>query len=142
MSTQQTLQLTIVSQERKLLEADISQLTAMTSQGEVTILPTHIPLFCKLIPGELVFQTDSLQESFVVSKGFMDVGPDNTITIMVDTAVAARDISEQKAEDAVRQAKETMANSTDRQELLMAEASLKRAMLELKVAQKSKKNKI
>jgi len=64
------------------------------------------------------------------------------VVIMVDTAVAARDISEQKASQAVEEAKKTMANTTDRHELLMAEASLRHAMIELKVSKRSKNRKI
>lgn len=136
------LQLEVVSQEKKLLSTKIESLTAQTSEGEVTILPNHIPLFAKLVPGELVYREQKQEHSVVVSNGFLDVGPNNTITVMVDTAVAARDISEQKAQEAVEKARQTMQNSTDRQELLLAEASLRLAMLELKVAQKSKKSKI
>lgn len=136
------LQLEVVSQEKKLLSAKIESLTAQTSEGEVTILPNHIPLFAKLVPGELVYREQKKEYSVVVSNGFLDVGPNNTITVMVDTAVAARDISEQKAQEAIEKARQTMQNSTDRQELLLAEASLRLAMLELKVAQKSKKSKI
>ena len=55
---------------------------------------------------------------------------------MVDSAKLARDISVQKAEEAIAAAKETMSISEDRRELLLAEASLKQALLEIKVAQK------
>jgi F-type H+-transporting ATPase subunit epsilon len=143
MSTQKPqLQLELVSQEKRLLTVVVDSLTAITSEGEVTILPGHIPLFAKLVPGELIYRIQNQEQSVVVSAGFIDVGPQNKITIMVDTAVEARDISEEKAQQAIERAHETMRNSTDRQELLMAEASLRLAMLEIKVAQKSKKSKI
>jgi F-type H+-transporting ATPase subunit epsilon len=140
--TKHVLHLTIVSQEKKLLESDVTSLTAITGEGEVTVLPGHIPLFATLVPGELIFKNETGDDSFVISKGFLDVGPDNKVVIMVDTAVAARNISETKAQQAVEQAKSTMAHSSDRHELLMAEASLRSAMMELKVAQRSKKNRI
>jgi F-type H+-transporting ATPase subunit epsilon len=136
------LQLSVVSQEREVLSTAVDSLTAITSEGEVTILPGHVPLFSQLVTGILLYRQGKDEHSMVISKGFLDVAPYNEVIIMVDSAVAARDISEQKAEEAIEAARETMLNSTDRQELIMAEASLKRAMLELKVAQKSKKNKI
>jgi F-type H+-transporting ATPase subunit epsilon len=138
----QQLKLSVVSQEREMLSTDIDSLTAQTTQGEVTILPGHIPLFAQLETGVLVYRQGKDEHTMIVSKGFLDVAPHNEIVVMVDTAVAARDISEQKAQQAIEAARATMLNSKDKQELIMAEASLRRAMLELKVAKKSRKNKI
>ena len=135
--------LTVVSQESQLLKTNVDQITAPTADGEITILPNHIGLFTKLQTGELKYLIDNKEESLVISDGFLTVSPDSTVTIMVDTAKMARDISVQKAEEAVRSAKEAIqASSKDRRELLMAEASLKRALLEIRIAQKSKKNRI
>lgn len=136
------LKLIIVSEEKKLLEAEVDSITAMTTAGEITVLPDHIPLFSTLITGELTFRVANDEDSFVVNKGFIDIDGSNNVNVIVDTATSARDISEQKAKEAMEDAQRTIANSQDRQELLMAEASLKKAMLEIKVAQKSKKNTI
>lgn len=133
------LQLHVVSQERELIQTTVESVTAMTIEGEVTILPGHIPLFTKLAAGELRFSSNKKEESLVVSQGFLTVGQDNSVIIMVDTAVLAREVSEQKAQQAIKQAHETMRLSQDKRELLMAEASLRLAMLELKVAQKSRR---
>jgi len=69
----------------------------------------------------------------------VDVGVNNEITIIVDTATRARDISLDQAEAAIKAAHETMENSRDQQELLMAEASLRLALLEAKVARSTKR---
>lgn len=143
MSTLKTqLQLELISQEKRLLTEMVDSVTVTTSQGELTILPNHIPLFAQLVPGELIYRVQNNEFSVVVSAGFLDVGAENKISVMVDTAVAARDISEQKVQQALEEARATMQNSTDRQELVMAEASMRMALLEIKVAQKSKRNRI
>ena len=136
------LQLTIVSQERQLISASVDAVTAPTTEGEITVLPGHLPLLVQLQVGELVYRIGKEEHSFVISRGFMDVAPDNSIKIMVDTATAAREISVKKAEEAMKQAHETMQQTTDRRELLLAEASLKQAMWELRVAQKTKRTSI
>lgn len=133
------LQLLVVSQDKQLLDMQVDSVTAPASEGEMTILPEHIPLFSPLQAGELTYRTGQEEHTFVVSKGFIDVAPDSTITVMVDTAVHARDISEQKAQEAVKAAETTLAQSADRAELVRAEAELRRALLELKVAQRTKK---
>lgn len=135
--------LTVVSQEKQLLSSQVEQITAPTTSGEITVLPEHIGLFSKLETGELRYIIDGKEESMVISDGFITVSPDSTVTVMVDAAKFARDISLQKAEEAVKAAKETIVSSPeDRRELLMAEASLKLALLEIKIAQKSKKSSI
>lgn len=142
MSIKHTLQLDIVSQEKKLLSVVVDSVSIPTVSGEITILPFHIPLFSQVKPGELLYRIGEDEYTAVVSKGFVDVAPGNTITVMVDSGVLARDLSVQKAEEALLAAQETMKKTVDRHELIMAEASLRQAMLELKVARKSKKTHI
>lgn len=136
------IQLTIVSQERQLLSTEVTSVTLPTVNGEITILPNHIPLLSQLETGELVYRQDDQESSFVISRGFLDMNPDNELTIIVDAAKHVRDLSEQKAQAAIDKARETMAVSTNQRELLLAEASLRQALWEIKVAQKTKKAKI
>jgi F-type H+-transporting ATPase subunit epsilon len=136
------LLLTVVSQEKQLVSTQADSITVPTTEGELTILPGHIPLFSQLQTGELVYRVGKEENSLVVSKGFMDIGPNNTVVIMADSAVDARNISLQKAQAAMAAAQKTMETTSDRRELLMAEASLKQAMWEIKVAQKTHRTRI
>ncbi len=133
------LTLTIVTQEKELLKQEVTQITAPTSSGEVTILPHHIPLFTRLVTGELRFRTlgkENKDETVVVSGGFMDVGPNNEITILADSATHERDITLAKAEEAKKKAEDAMTQKLDRRSFIMAEASLRKALTELKIARK------
>lgn len=142
MSEKSKLTLRIISQERKLLEELVDKVTLPSVDGEITILPHHAALLSQLQTGNLKFSQDGQEQDVVVAQGFVDVNPSGLVTVLVDSAIQARDISEAKAEKAIREAQETMARSESQRELLMAEASLKLAMLELKVAQKSKRARI
>lgn len=133
--------LTVVSQEEQLLKTEVDQITAPTVEGEITILPNHIALFSKLKTGILVYFEDEIENNMVVSNGFITVSPNSEVTVMVDSATIDRNISVSKAEEAVKAAKEAITKTSDQRELLMAEASLKKALLEIRIAQKSKKNK-
>jgi F-type H+-transporting ATPase subunit epsilon len=137
-----TMTLTVVSQEKQLLSEEVSSVTAPAVMGEITVLPGHIPLLTKLELGELHYVKDNTVYDLVVSQGFINVEPENQVTVIVDAAKHVRDLSVEKAEKAMQAAQETMQNTTDTNELLMAEASLRQAMLEIKVAQKSKKAQI
>ncbi len=135
----QKLQLSIISQGTVWDTVEVEAINAPTTEGEITVLPGHIPLFSRLQTGELKYKNGNLDESFVVTAGFLDVGPENKVTVIVDSVVAAREISVQKAEEAIKAAHETMAQSQNQQELMMAEASLRLALIEIKVAQKTKR---
>lgn len=134
-----TFTLKIVSQEKELLTETVDSVSVPTTSGEITILPEHIPLFSKVKTGELVYRTSTGDHSVVVTNGFVNVSPDGEVTVMVDSGVLARDISVEKASKAIDAAHETMLKTQNQRELILAEASLRRAMMELRVAQKTHK---
>jgi F-type H+-transporting ATPase subunit epsilon len=139
MSQTSKLTLKIISQEKKLLEEVVDKITLPAVQGEITILPHHAALLSEVETGNLRFTQNQVEQNVVISKGFVDINPSGVVTVLVDSAIHARDISVEQGEKAIRAAQETMTHSEDKRELMMAEASLRLAMLELKVAQKSKK---
>src|SRR5260221_10442191 len=102
------LHLTIVTQEKELLNTDVDSITAMTTSGEVTILPGHIPLMTKLTDTELIYRMKGKEESFAVSGGFLNVEPNNSIVVLADSAIRSSDINELKAQEARKRAEETM----------------------------------
>lgn len=139
MSEKSKLTLRIISQEKKLLEEVVDKVSLPSTEGEITILPHHAALLSQVETGSLRFTQNGQEQDVVIAKGFVDVNPSGVVTVLVDSAIYARDISMEKVQKAIEEAQETMARSEDQRELMMAEASLKLAMLELKVAQKTKK---
>lgn len=133
------LDLQVVSQEKKLFSGQVDLLTVPTMEGELTILPFHAPLFAEMDYGELRYKQDKEWSHLVVSTGFLHVTPDNKAIIIVDSATHARDISIEAAEAAIRAAKETMMLSENKRELILAEAAMRKAILEIRVAQRTKK---
>jgi F-type H+-transporting ATPase subunit epsilon len=139
MSEKSKLTLRIISQEKKLLEEIVDKVSLPSTEGEITILPHHAALLSQVETGSLRFTQDGHEQDVVIAKGFVDVNPSGVVTVLVDSAIYARDISMEKVQKAIEEAQATMANSQDQRELMMAEASLRLAMLELKVAQKTKR---
>jgi F-type H+-transporting ATPase subunit epsilon len=136
------IKLSIITQSKVLTETEADQVTAPTTEGEITVLPGHVPLMSRLQTGELRYKNGKEEVTFVVSKGFIDISPNNEISVLVDSAVHEREISVEKAQAAMKAAQETMSQTTNQHELLMAEASLKRALLEIRVAQRTKRAQI
>lgn len=136
------LKLQIITQENELLSEDADSVTVPGVQGEMTILPGHVPLFTKIQAGELTFRVGKDATTLVVGDGFLDVGPSNTIIVLVDSATLERDISLQQAEEAKKLAEESMKDKGDRRSFIMAEAAMRKALIEMKIAQKRSSNRV
>ena len=63
------LHLTIVSQERQLIDQLVDAITAPASEGEITILAGHIPLMSKLQYGELRYLYGTLVNCSATKNG-------------------------------------------------------------------------
>ena len=128
------IHLEIVTAERVVLSDDVDQVNVPTKDGRVGILPRHAPLLTILDVGELTIIKDGASTPFAVSGGFMEVLP-NRVTILADTAERADEIDEARAEAARRRAEEQIAQRQSDQDIALAEAELRRALIRLKVAQ-------
>ena len=134
------LKLQLITQELVVLEEDAYSVTLPGAEGELTVLPGHVNLFTKIKPG--VVQVKPSHEGdpkvVVVGGGFADISA-VSVKILADTAVRAEEIDEAQAELAKQAAEEAMKEKKSEQDYVMAEASLRRAMLELDTVKKWKK---
>lgn len=134
------LTLDIVTQERRLLTVEVGSVTAQTAEGEITILPNHVPLLTRLTEGLLRYKDSTgSEETVVIFGGFLEVDALGNINILADSAVRAGDLDEAKIKAAEAEAKATLADKTRELEFAEAESSLRRAYLELKALNKGSK---
>lgn len=136
------LTLKVITQEKSLLETEADSVTLPTVDGEITVLPEHIPLFTKLQTGEMIFRVKDKEQAVVITDGFVEVAPNNVITVMVDSAIRSNDIDLLKAEEAKRRAEEMMQEKLDQRDFLLAEAQLRRALMEIDIFNKRKASNI
>lgn len=133
------LHLSIVTQEKELQKIDVDSVTAMTTTGEVTILPGHIPLMTKLADTEFIYRIKGQVFAMAMTGGFMNVEPNDTVVVLADSAVRSEDINEAKAEEARAKAQAAMQlDKSNKTQMLIAEGELRKAILELKVSRKHK----
>jgi len=108
MSDNKLIKFEIVTPERIVLKELIRQITLPTKQGEITILPNHIPLIPTLLPGVIHLQrADDSQEILSVSGGFVEVLM-NKVVVLADTAERAEEIDIDRAEEAKKRAEQIM----------------------------------
>lgn len=133
------LTLEIITQEKPVFEGQADAITAPATEGEITILPGHIPLFTKLNPGELKILNNNKWQVLAVAGGFMDISAKSVVTILADSAVRVEEINIAKAETAKRRAEENLKKQLSEHEFSLASADLRRVIFELKVARKHRR---
>jgi F-type H+-transporting ATPase subunit epsilon len=127
------IHLEIITAERVVLSDDVDQINAPTKDGRIGILPRHMPLLTILDAGELDIIKNGETTPFAVTGGFMEVLP-NRVTILADSADRADEIDEARAEAARKRAEELLAGQQSDRDIKIAEAELRKALVQLKVA--------
>ncbi|MEX2007184.1 MAG: ATP synthase F1 subunit epsilon, partial [Candidatus Levyibacteriota bacterium] len=127
------LHLEIITPEKVVYSDKVSEVLVPTENGEIGILPKHIGLFTKVVPGELTIKKGSSELTIAITGGFLEVSADK-ITILADYAIRAENIEVAKAMEAKEKAEKLMKEKTDERDSAMLEGQLRRAVLELKIA--------
>ena len=121
----------IASPERVVMKEVVSQITVPTVMGEVTILPSHIPLVALLKPGVIeVLTTDGRREIMSVSGGLLEVMA-GKVVILADTAERAAELDEQRIVEAQARAEALKEQSRHQDDVDFARLA---AMIEKEVA--------
>jgi F-type H+-transporting ATPase subunit epsilon len=111
---------------------DVEMVTLTGVLGEMGILPQHIPLMTKMVPGELVVRNRGRDLFVAVGGGLVQV-TGTRVNILTDMAVAAGKIDEAKAEEARRRAEARLREKLSDEEVATTNASLARALAQLRV---------
>src|SRR5438445_11681942 len=90
------LNVDIVTVEGRRFQGEADFVVAPGSEGQLGILPHHIPLLTPLATGSVKVRNNNDEQFFFVSGGFLDVRPDH-VTILVDAAERAADTDDATA---------------------------------------------
>ena len=130
------LRLLIVTAEQSVLEReDVQRLIVPTTEGQITVLPSHAALMASLEIGELIAVGSDGPEPIVIHGGFIQVLRDE-VTVLADAAEHVDEIDEARAEAARERAQERIEGRITLEEALdMARArrSLMRAEMRIRV---------
>ena len=134
-----TIKLEIVTPEAKIFSDDVDMVTLTGTEGEMGILPQHMPLMTQLVAGEIIAQKGKDTIFLAVGDGFVQVTGDR-VAILTDMAIEADDIDEAKAEEARQLAEARLAQKITDEEAAHIQAALAHATTQLKVKQHRKNN--
>lgn len=123
----------IVTPERKVYEETANMVSVKGVEGELGILPNHIPLVTPLRIAPVTIKRDGGKVDVVaVNGGFMEVRKDKVV-ILAESAEMAKDIDVARAEAAKQRAQQRLAARQDEIDFRRAERALQRAMNRLDI---------
>ena len=128
----ETLKLEIVTPDGRAFSDDVEMVTLTGVLGEMGILPEHVRLMTRMVPGEVVALTAGRDVFLAVGGGLVEVTR-RRVSILTDMAVAADRIDEAKAEEARLRAEARLREKLSAEEVATTNASLARALAQLRV---------
>lgn len=128
----------ITTPERIVYRDEVDQITLPTKEGEITVLPNHIPLVSLLIAGALTIKKNGEEVYMATSGGFIEVQPGNKVIVLADTAERSEELDIAAIEAAKESARKILEEKRNIDDVTFADAAamLERELARLKVARK------
>ena len=129
-----TLRLEIVTPEKLAYSNDVESVVIPAVEGEMGVLPMHIPLMTQIHAGELVITKGGQKEYLAVGEGFVTI-TQTQVNVLTDMAIEWEHIDEGAAQAAIKRAQEALANkdSLGSEEAAAVQASLAKSLAQLNV---------
>ncbi len=127
------LTLEIVTPEARVYSDTIDTVVIPTTQGEIGILPGHIPLLTRVEHGELRVLKDGQESRLAIGNGFAQIEGD-TVSVLAEQAIIEAKIDEKLVEEALKRAEEDLKNApkdVDASELERLQSAIRFAGVQL-----------
>ena len=119
-----TIHVDVVSAEESIYSGEATFVALPGEAGELGIYPRHTPLITRIKPGSVRVEVLGGGEEFIfVAGGILEVQP-NRVTVLSDTAIRGKDLDEEKANAAKREAEEALKNAKSDVDLAKAQSEL------------------
>ncbi len=125
------MHLKIITQERVVFDEDVDEVYTKTTDGEIGILKNHVPVMAALDIGVTKAVKNNDSKYFTTMGGVFQF-KDNEALILTSTAECGDEIDVTRAKEALKRAKELLANKDAQIDAKRAEAAMARAMARLK----------
>ena len=107
-----SLTLEIVTPEAKVYSDTIDSVVIPTVEGEIGVLPGHIPLLAQIEHGELRVTKGATSQLLAVSGGFVQIDGDK-VRVLAEHAITEEKIDEHVVEAALKRAEEELKAAKD-----------------------------
>jgi F-type H+-transporting ATPase subunit epsilon len=111
---------------------EVYSVTAPGMAGELTILPTHIPLFAVLKEGVVTIRKEKDESLFSIGGGYIETDG-KTLHLLVSRAFGQDELDEKDIEEARKKAEKLLSETKDETERQHAMQALRRSFIDMKV---------
>jgi F-type H+-transporting ATPase subunit epsilon len=127
-----TMRLEIVTPDGVVYSEEVDMVTLPAADGQIGVLPMHVPLMTQMEPGEMIVRRDARDLYLAVGEGLVEITNDR-VSILTDLAVVAENIDEAKAEEARQRAEARLREKLSAEEVASVNAALARSLAQLRV---------
>src|SRR3954447_16432853 len=128
----ETMTLEIVTPEATVYSESVEMVTLPALDGQIGVLPHHVPLLTQVVPGEIIVRRDGRETFIAIGEGLVIVTA-GRVSIVTDMAVAAENIDEARAEEARQRAAARLRDKISAEEVASVNAALARSLAQLNV---------
>jgi len=132
-----TLKLEIVTPDAVVYSEDVDMVTLPGMEGQMGILPQHVPMMTHMVPGEMIVRKSGQDRFLAVGEGFVEITGDH-VAILTDMAVAAESIDEAKAEEARQRAQARLREKLSAEEIASVNAALAHSLAQIRVKRRQR----
>ena len=132
MADNKILQLRIITPDRLFYEGEAEMVEFNTTEGQIGVLPGHIPMTVILKPGILKIYEPENEKEAALHSGFAEILPTG-ITILAEIVEWPEEIDVQRAESARERAEERLRTHAPGIDVMRAEIALQKAMTRISV---------
>ena len=132
-----TLKLELVTPDAVVFSEAVDMVTLPGVEGQLGILPQHVPLITQMVPGEMIVRQNGQDRFLAVGEGCVEITGDE-VSILTDMAVAAESIDEAKAEEARQRAQARLREKMSAEEVASVNAALARSLAQLRVKRRQR----
>ena len=130
-----TFHLKVMTIDRCFFDDEVDQIVIRTTQGDVGILPNHVPYTAALGIGGLNIIQNGQSRVAAIAGGFVDVSREQTV-VLARTCEWADEIDISRAREAEAQAKARLQQQLSEHEQDVASIKLKKAVNRIRIAEK------
>lgn len=124
--------LRIITPDRVFYENAVDMVEFNTTEGEIGVLPGHIPLTVIVKPGILTIHEGDASKQAALHAGFAEILPEG-VTILAEIVEWPDEIDGNRAEAALHRAEERLHSRTSGTDIARAETALQRAIARIEV---------
>ncbi|MBQ7919546.1 MAG: ATP synthase F1 subunit epsilon [Lachnospiraceae bacterium] len=125
--------LEIITPDRVFYKGEATMIEMNTTEGEIGVLPGHIPMTVIVKPGILtIYEADGEEKEAALHAGFAEILPEK-VTLLAEIIEWPDEIDRDRAEAAKERAEERLRTATPETDILRAQTALMRAVARIEV---------